>query len=511
MRASSRAREIAVRRALGAGYADIVRQLIAESMLLAIAGGIVGWGLALLLVRALVTLAPPQLPRLDEIRLSGAPVWMAGVVATGSLLLFGVIPSLFAGRSNLALPLRFDSRSGRESRRRRIARQTLVASQIALATVMLAGAALLARSLARLEWQPTGYDASHLSILSFTWSARKVDSTGNLLELSDRLMRRVEAIPGVSAVTPIVIPPLLGTSIWQWRFDREGQTAAEAATNPSIPIETGGPDYFKTFGIPVIRGRAFNDSDREKAPAVLIVSESVARRFWPGENPIGKRLRTANIPDGGPPWRTVVGVVTDTHLRSLRAASPTVYFPWLQSTWQGYLAIRTAIPLSALLPALRRAGAEVDPDVRLWHAQTMDEVLAQPLAEPRLGTLLMATFGLVALLLAAIGLYGVMTAMVRDQTREIGVRIALGATPSLVRNSVLHRAVIVLCAGAVAGLVAALLLSRALASLLYHVSPTDPVALGGACLLLVAVGAAAAFLPALRATAIDPMEALRAD
>jgi predicted permease len=511
LRASSRAREIAVRRALGAGYADIVRQLIAESMLLAIAGGAIGWGLALLLVRALVTFAPPQLPRLDEIRLSGAPLWMAGVIATLSLVIFGVIPSLFAARANLASRLRFDSRSGSESRRRRIARQTLVGSQVALATIMLAGAALLARSLARLEWQPTGYDANHLSILTFTWSARKVDSAGNLLALSDRLMRRVEAIPGVSAATPIVIPPLLGTGLWQWRFDKDGQTAAETATNPTIPIETGGPDYFKTFGIPVIRGRAFNDSDRENAPAVLIVSESVARRFWPGENPIGKRLRTANIPDGGPPWRAVVGEVPDTHLRSLRDASPTVYFPWLQSTWQGYLAIRTAIPLGALLPALRRAGTDVDPDVHLWHAKTMDELLAQPLAEPRLGTLLMATFGLVALLLAAIGLYGVMTALVRDQTREIGVRMALGATPAIVRNGVMRRATVVMSAGAGAGLVVALFSSRALTSLLYQVSPTDPVALGGACLILVAVGALAAFLPARRATAIDPVEALRAN
>jgi predicted permease len=390
-------------------------------------------------------------------------------------------------------------------------RQILVASQMALAMVMLGGAALLARSLARLQWQHTGYDPNHLSILTFTWSARKADSTGNLLQLSDRLMRRVEAIPGVSAATPIVIPPLLGTGVWHWRFDKEGQTAAEAARNPTIPIETGGPDYFKTFGIPIIRGRAFNDSDREKAPAVVIVSESVARRFWPGEDPIGKRLRTTNIPDGGQPWRTVVGEVPDTHLRSLRDAAPTVYFPWLQSTWQGYFAIRTAVPLAALLPALRRAGADVDPDVRLWQAQTMDELLAQPLAEPRLGTMLMTAFGSVALFLAAIGLNAVMMALVRDQTREIGVRMALGASPSNVRNGVMHRAAIVMGAGAGAGLVAALVLSRAVTSLLYQVSPTDPVALGGACLILMAIGAVAAFLPAQRATSIDPMEALRAD
>ncbi|HEY4133462.1 MAG TPA: ABC transporter permease [Gemmatimonadaceae bacterium] len=512
LRASSRTREIAVRRALGAGYADIVRQLVAESVLLAIAGGIAGWGLAALLVKMLIAFAPSQLPRLDEIRLSGTSVEAAVAIAALSLLMFGVIPSLFGARTNLASPLRFDSRGGGESSRRRFVRQTLVASQVALATIMIGGAALLARSLARLERQKPGYDATHLSILTFSWAARNLDSNSKVNDLSDRIMRNVEKVPGVTAATPIVIPPLLGTGVWHWRFDKEGQTETEANLNPTITIETGGPDYFKTFGIPIIRGRAFNNSDGPKAGSVLIVSEAVARRFWPGEDPIGKRLYTQNIPDdGGPHWRTIVGIVPETHLRSLRESSPTVYFPWLQSTWQGYFAIRSSVPSASLLPALRRAGLEADPDVHLWRSQTMDEVLAGPLAQPRLGTLLMSAFGLVALLLAAIGLYGVMTALVRDQTREIGIRMALGATSSVVRAGVLRRATVVTLVGAAAGLIVALITSRALTSLLFEVSPTDPIALGGACLLLLLVGALAAFLPARRATSIDPVRALRAE
>jgi putative ABC transport system permease protein len=512
LRASSRSREIAVRRALGAGYADIVRQLVMESLLLAIAGAVAGWVLAVVLVRTLVVFAPPQLPRLDEIQLTGTPVWIAGAIAALSVVIFGIVPALFAARANLASPLRVDSRTGSESRRRRFVRQTIVASQVALATIMLGGAALLARSLARLQSQDAGYDANHLSILHFTWNARKLVSSNQQLELSDQLMRGIEAIPGVTAATPIVIPPLLGTGVWVWRFDKEGQTAADAEKNPAIPIETGGPDFFKTFGIPVIRGRSFNNSDGEHAPGVVIVSESVARRFWPDGDPIGQRLRTNNIPnDGGEPWRTVVGVVPDTHLRSLRESSPTVYFPWLQSTWQGYFAMRSAVPLARLLPSLRKAGLDVDPDMHLWLAHTMDQVLAEPLAEPRIGALLMSAFGLVALVLAAIGLYGVMTAVVRDQTREIGVRIALGATPALVRGDVLRRATIVTVAGALAGVAGALVSSRMLSSLLFHVAPTDPVALGAACLILIVVGALAAFVPAQRATRIDPIRALRAD
>ncbi len=512
LRASSRAREIAVRRALGAGYADIVRQLIAESLLLAIGGGIAGWALAALLVRTLVAFAPPQLPRLDEIRLSGAPIGIAAAIATLSLLLFGVLPSLFSARTNLAVPLRFDSRSGTaESRRRRVVRQSLVASQVALATIMLGGAGLLGRSLARLQRQDAGYDATHLSILTYTFNAQKIEPENKLLVLSDRIMRRVEAIPGVIAATPTNIPPLLGTGVWHWVFLKEGQTDADLANNPTIPIETGGPDYFKTFGIPIIRGRGFNDGDQEHATPVVIVSESVARRFWPGEDPIGKRLHSSNPILKGNDLLTIVGVVPDTHLRSLRESSPTVYFPWLQSTWQGYFAVRSSVPLPALLSSLKRAGLEVDPDARLWNARTMDELLAGPLAEPRLGTLLMSAFALVALVLAAIGLYGVMTALVRDQTREIGIRMALGATPSVVRRTVLQRALIVTFAGAAVGLLVALASARTLTSQLFEVSPADPIALGGACLSLVLVGALAAFLPARRATRIDPMQALRAD
>jgi putative ABC transport system permease protein len=214
---------------------------------------------------------------------------------------------------------------------------------------------------------------------------------------------------------------------------------------------------------------------------------------------------------GGSDWRTVIGVAKDTHLRTVRDASPIVYLPYLQGYWQGSIAIRTDVPLTALLPALRRAGHEADPQTELFNPQTMDQLLAAPLSQPRLGALLMSSFGLVALLLAAIGLYGVMAAIVRDQTREIGIRIALGATGSRVRADVLRRAAIVTGSGVIAGLAVALATSRVLNSLLFQVSPTDPLALGGACAALVIVGALAAYVPARRATRIDPVQALRAD
>ncbi len=514
LRASGRAREIAVRRALGAAYVDILRQLFIEAVALALAGGALGFVVAVGLLRALFLFAPANLPRLDDVQLSGSPVLVAIAISSAAVLLFGMLPALFAARANLASPLRLDSRSGMETRHRRTVRQALVVSQIALAMIMLAGAALLARSLERLERQDLGYRSEHLAILEYSWNANRYDSTMKMIALGDQILSRLQKIPGVTSATPIVIPPLLGLSVWHGRFDREGQTDDDVKQNPTVPIEVAGPDFFKTLGIPILRGRSFSDNLQSSGPYEIVVSESVARRNWPGQDPIGKRLRTpipADYVPGGSNWRTVVGVVADTRLRTVREAAPTVYLPWRQGYWQGSFAIRTNVDLAALRPALRAAGIDADPGTVLWSAHTMDELLAEPLAQPRLGAMLMSSFGLVALLLAAIGLYGVMASVVRDQMREIGIRVALGATPGDVRRDVLTRAGIVTSIGAAVGLVGALATSRLFATQLYQVSATDPIALGGAAAVLLAVGAFAAYLPARRATQVDPVQALRAD
>ena len=514
LRASGRAREIAVRRALGAAYVDILRQLFVEAVALAVTGGVLGFAVAIGLLRALFAFAPANLPRLDDVQLSGSPILAAIAISSAAVLLFGMLPALFAARANLASPLRLDSRSGTETRRRRTVRQALVVSQIALAMIMLAGAALLARSLERLERQDLGYTSDHLSILQYSWNAKRFDSTTKMIALGDQILARLQRIPGVTSATPIVIPPLLGLNVWHGRFDREGQSDDDAKQNPTEPIEVGGPDFFKTFGIPIVRGRSFSNDLQSSGPYEIVISESVARRNWPGQDPIGKRLRTpipADYVPGGNAWRTVVGVVPDTHLRTVRQAAPTVYLPWRQGYWQGGFAIRTTVDVAALRPALRAAGIDADPGTVLWSAHTMDELLAEPLAQPRLGAMLMTSFGLVALLLAAIGLYGVMASVVRDQMREIGIRVALGATPAIVRRDVLARAATVTGIGVGVGLIGALATSRLFTALLYQVNPTDPIALGGSCIVLLVVGALAAYLPARRATRIDPVEALRSD
>jgi putative ABC transport system permease protein len=515
LRASTRARELAIRRALGASFGDLVRDLLVEALAIAAAGAALGLLVAMGALRVLVAYAPATLPRLDDVQLAGAPVTVAVAVASFAVLLFGVVPALLIARGQLAAPLRLDARVVGETSRRRLVRQALVASQMALAMVMLGGAALLTRSLTRFQAQDTGFVSDHLSVFWFSWNARKDSTVASMVALGDRVTRRVRSIPGVTAATQLVAPPMLGNGVWQIRYEADGQTAADAGTNPLFPTDMVGPEFFRTFGVKVERGRPFTDRDDASSPLVAIVSESVARKLWPGRDPIGQRIRIPGaVPSsvgGGDAWRTVVGVAHDTHLRLLREVSPMVFLPSVQGYWQGSIAIRSTVPLPVLLPALRDAGREVDPDLTLWSPRTMDEILAEPLAEPRLGALLTTTFGLVALLLAAIGLFGVMASLVRERTREFGIRMALGASAGRVRMTVLRRAAVVAGSGALVGLGVALATSRLLTALLFEVSPTDPIALGVACLVLLVVAAAAAYLPARRATSIDPVQALRSD
>ena len=511
LRATSRSRELAVRRALGATYGDIVRQLLLESTLLAVAGGVLGLASAVGLLRILIAFAPSQLPRVDVIQVSGTPMIVAFAITAFTLLVFGVGPALIAARGNVATTLRLDSRSGGDSATRRRIRYVLVASQTALALVMLSGGLLLARSLARLEGLDLGYNAEHLSILGASWPAPKLGAGAQLYPLGERLVKQWRAIPGVISVTPILIPPLLGPNVFLGRLDIEGQSDADRASNPVVPVEAGNDEYFKTFGIPVIRGRGFQDSDRENAQQVAVVSEAVVRRFWPHDNPLGKRIHYWSGQDTTA-WRTIVGVTADVHLRSMRDATPTVYIPWRQADfWQNNMAIRTSSTLASVLPALRRETKAVEPQLNLWYAKQMDDLLAAPLAQPRMSALLMVAFGVAALLLAAIGLYGVMASLVREGTREIGIRMALGAGPERLRRDVLGRAILVSGAGAIVGGAVALGTSRLLATILFQVDPTDPVSLVGAAAVLMIVVVLAAYVPARRATRIDPARALRAD
>jgi predicted permease len=500
LRAAARAREIAVRRSLGATYGDIVRQLLTESLLLAAGGGVLGLGVGEIARRALVATAPYQLPHLDLVRFSAAPVAATAALALLTVLVFGILPSLPAANRQL----RLDERAGTTTRRRRRVRQWLVASQVALALVMLSGAALLLRSLGRLQHLDLGINTDHLTF-AYVIPPAAHDTLPWKIQMGEAVMAHLRALPGVTAVTPTMFSPFAGSSMWILSWDAEGQTASDSVASPTTAIEVAGPDYFRVLGIPILRGRTFLDTDRDSTPLVAIVSEAAARRYWHGQDPVGKRIR----PRGAIHWWTVVGVVGDTHFREMRQSTPMIYLSWRQVDWQGDLAMRSTSIVSEA--TIRRAVADADPSLTLWSVYTMDQALDHTLAEPRLNTVLLSTFGLVALALAAIGLYGVMASAVREQTREIGVRMALGATPGRVRADVLRRALLVCLGGAVVGIGLALAASRVLASLLFEVSPTDPLALIGACALLLTVAALAAYMPASHASRVDPARALQAD
>ena len=509
LRAATRSHELAIRRAVGASFGDILSALLAEGLVLAILGGVAGFLVAEALLHALVAAAPAQLPRVDAISLAGAPVVTAALISLLATLLFGVAPGLAVARGSLASPLRIDTRAGGRTRQRRRLQQTLVAAQTALAVITLAGAGLLLHSLERLERLDLGFNPSHLSVFSITFPLATYDSAAKVAALGREVLPILRAAPGVTALSTVEGRPFLGADYWNVGLVREGGSVQDTAT--LVAAGVGGPDLFRTLGMPVIRGRAFLASDDEHAAPVAVVSRAAAEELWPGESPIGKRV--GQLARGTVMWRTVVGEVGDAHLRALRFATPTVYFPWEQlgPGWTATVAVRTSANFSTVLPFLRRALAQVDPRLTIWDAHSFDDLLGTELATPRLSSFLLGAFALVALLLAAIGLYGVMAFTVREETREIGLRMALGAGPERVRRDVLGRALRVIALGGAAGLVGALVSSRVLAGLLFQVQPADPVALGAACLLLGLVASAAAYLPARRATRVDPAIALRSE
>lgn len=512
LRTAGRAREIAVRRAIGASYGNVVQQLAVENGMLGLAGGVAGLVCAQVLLRVLLAFAPAELPRTDVIRLGGAPLGAAVGVTFAAVLFFGLVPSLIGANSAPYSVLRSDARTGSEGSSRRRARRWLVSSQMALALVMLAGAALLARSLDRLQRMDLGYSPDHVSLLQITGPQSLFSSSEKNAEVADQLMRRIRSVPGVTAVTPVESVPFKGQSFFIMKMARADLPAEDRANSPYIPFDVGDEDYFRTFQIPILRGRGFLATDTKSSQQVVVLSETLARRFWPNEDAVGKQLR--DVYDTTGTIITVVGVAGDTHFRTLREVAPVIYLPFHQlekAWWNGFLAVRTGGSLEATLPSIRAGIREVQPDVVIWRTQTMDHLLDGPMAQPRLSALLLSSFSFVALLLAAIGLYGVMSSIVKQQTRDLGIRIALGATMRDVRQLVLGDAMKVVGLGAVVGLVAAVASTRLLSSLLFGVRPADPVSLLGACVVLVAIGVGAAYFPARRAARTDPAQALRAE
>jgi predicted permease len=510
VRGLARAREMAVRIALGASRGRVIGQLLTEHGVLALAGGALGLLLAWGAVRSFVAFAPAGLPRLDEIQLDATAVLGAIVITGLAMLIFGLAPAITTSRVELQQVLSSGARQS-ASRGSRLATEALVAGQVALALLVLSAAALIGRSLMKLESADLSFESSRLLVGELALRYDRYDTPPRQQALLDRLLPEVAAIPGVVAVSPVVSAPF-ATAAWDGSPAREGQSAEEATSNPLLNMEVVTPNYFSTIGVPMVRGRRFTDEDRRGAPSVVILSETAARHYWPDGDPIGKRL--VMRPGGTEPMLTVIGVVPDTRYRDLRTARPSIYFPLAQSFFPftpTALVIRTTGAPDAMIPALRRVLQQTAPDVALASAKPFDDFLTVPLAQPRLNALLLAVFAAAAVLLAGVGLFAVMATMVRQRTREFGVRMALGATSGDVWRMVLRRGMLLAAGGTAMGLLGAVAANRLLAAMLYEVSPTDAPTLLLVALALLGVAALASLIPARSSTRIEPMLALRAE
>ena len=507
VRGLARVREVAVRSALGAARGRIVQQLLVENAVLAVAGGALGVAVAALAVRGFVLLAPPDLPYLGEIHLDAAALLGAITITGLALLLFGLAPAVMTSRIELQQALRSGTRqsAGRASRR---LTEVLVAAQVALALLVLSAAGLIARSLVNLDSANLALQPSHLLVADLALEFKQFDTVAKQTALMEDMVRHLQATPGVLGASPVNAVPYSGSGGWDGRPSLVGQTPEEAARDPMLNMEVVTPSYFSTLGLSVIRGRGFTDDDRHGAPPVVVLSQRAARDYWPSENPLGKQLR---VPGG---TASVIGIVPETRYRDLRDARPSIYLPLAQSPFPYApmtLVIRTSGPPARTVPAIRRVIGETAPGVALASAQPFEAFRDRQLAEPQLEAVLLALFAGAAVALAAIGLFGVMMTMVRQRSRELGIRMVLGATGQDLRDMVLRRGLVIAASGGAVGLVAAIGSSRLLVALLYEVSPTDAPTLAAVSGILLGVAALATLIPARSSTRTDPVVALRAD
>jgi len=510
VRASSREGEVAVRTALGAGRGRIVRQLLTESLVLALAGGAAGVALAVWATKALVTLAPRGTPRIAEVGIDGPVLLFALGVTLATGLLFGLAPALQASRPDLAATLK-DGARGSRGRASFRARNALVVTEIALAVVLLAGAGLLLRSFARLQQVDLGFRTAGAVKFNLSPPEATYPGEAKLRLFMDRLLEEMRQVPGVTAAGATVwgLPLASGENVLSFSF--VGQPPKPPGQEDSIRVAMVTPGFFRALGIPILGGRDLAAQDRGGSLPVVLINQAAVRRYFPRENPLGKRLAVAAGPgsDQGP--FEIVGIVGDFKQSSLEEdVAPQVFFAYAQVPRAGLnVVLHTAGDPATVVAAARARVREIDPDLPVYGVRSMDEILTASAAQPRFYMLLLGGFAAVALVLAAVGIYGVIAWSVRERTREIGIRMALGATRDRVLRMVVRQGLLLAGLGAGAGLAGALVATRWMQSLLYQVSAMDPAIHLSVAGVLVAVAAVASWLPARRAAGMEPLAALR--
>ena len=510
-RSLSRNREISIRAALGAGRWHIIKQLLVESILLGAFGGVAGLFVAIWGLDSLKTFLP-NIPRIEEISPDPRVLAFTAFLSLGVGILAGLLPAWRASHPDLATSLNEASRGSSEGAAGRRTRASLVVIEIVLALVLLASAGLLVKSFLHLQKVSLGFDPTNIMTARVALPDSGYGKPPQAAEFYRKLLARVATLPGVKSSAIAWWFPLSGSEIG-FNFDIEERPAPKAQ-QPNAQVNVVSPDYFKTLRTPILRGRDFTERDDAKAPKVVIVSESFAKAFFPNENPIGKRIRpNGSVDPGDPPVREIVGVVQDIHLISLRdAPKPQIYMPHEQFAIQTVtMMVRTQNDPRLLTAALHTAVNEIDKNVPLYRPRAFTEYVSQSVAQPRLNAMLVGLFALIALLLAAAGIFGVMSYSVTQRTQEIGIRLALGAQRYDVLRLVVLQGMRFVGAGVVLGLIGVFVCSRLLQSLLFGVGATDLPTMFVITLILTAVADVACLLPARRATLIDPVQVLRAE
>ncbi|HEX8141081.1 MAG TPA: ABC transporter permease [Pyrinomonadaceae bacterium] len=511
-RATTRQQEIAIRAALGASRLRLVRQLLTESLLLAILGGVVGLLLAVWGVDLLLALSPGNIPRLDQVKVDG---WVMGFAALGTIfscLVFGLVPALYSVNPDLGEPLKGGGRGSAEVPGRRRLRDLLVVTEFALALPLLVGAGLMINSFLRLQQVKPGFDPNHLLTVRVPLPVQKYPEAEQAVSFHKELLQRIQTMPGVQSAgisSNLPLDNIMDTN----NFNLEIRPTPPGKSEDVAEFMSVSPEYFRTLGIPLLKGRYLSEQDKEESPPVMVISQAMAQRYFPNEDPIGMRLKTGGCTEC--PWTTIVGVVGDVKDRGLSDENaPAMYAPFVQEPYNirmMSLVVRTDGEPTSMVAAVRREVNGINPDLALANVKTVEQLVSESLGQSRYRGVLLGIFAIVALILAAVGIYGVIAYAVNQRTHEIGIRIALGAQKRDILKLVVWQGMILSMIGVAVGVGASLALTRFLSSLLYGVSSTDPLTFGGVVLLLIGVALLACSIPARRATKVDPMVALRAE
>jgi putative ABC transport system permease protein len=524
-RTAERQKEIAVRVALGAGKARMVTQFLTENLLLAGIGAGAGLLLASGGIKVLIALSPAFLPRVELVRIDSHVVIFLTCVTVVTALVFGLAPALHATAGNLSEALKEGGRSDTGGVRRNRLRSFLVASEFALAFMLLIGAGLMVRSFYALQSVETGFNPHNVLSMIVSVAGTQEEHAGTREVFYRELLQKLRALPGVRAAGGINHLPLAG-DMWDRSFRIEGRPEARPGEAPDAVYRIVMPGYFQAMRLSVLSGRAISDRDDARSPAVVMLNEQAAHVFWPVESAIGERIALATKAGAQPAWLTVIGIVANAKLDDLVSNPyPEMYLPALQTpdflgtgndpvaAHMSYitLVVHADGDPANLTNSVRETVWSFDRNLPISQVMTMDEAVATVNAEPRFEMLLLGLFGLVALILAAVGIYGVMNYAISRRTREIGIRISLGASNADVLRMVLRQAMLQALAGTVAGVAGAALLSKLLATMLYAVKPTDPLTFAGVTVVLGVTALLATGVPARKASHIEPMKALRAE